>query len=121
VIYGLITIFVIAMILSLILSIVLRFSSLQEQSFQLFITIVSFIGLFIGGFISGGKAKEKGWLIGGLTGGGYTLIIFLYQYLGHDTLFTVQQWIYHTCYVLVAMMGGILGVNLIGGSHREAS
>jgi putative membrane protein (TIGR04086 family) len=83
-------------------------------------TALSFIGLFGGGFLSGGKRKQKGWLIGGLTGLVYSLIIFLFQYLGYDRIFNLEQGIYYICYTLISMMGGILGVNLSGGSSRTA-
>lgn len=112
ILYGIVSIFVVAIVCSLIFSLLLRFTSTQESSLQFIVTAVSFISLFIGGFISGGKGKEKGWLLGGGTGLIYSIIIFLFQYLGHDSLFTVEQIIYHTCYMLVAMMGGILGVNM---------
>lgn len=112
ILYGIVSIFLVAVISSLIFSLILRFTSTQESSLQFIITAVSFISLFVGGFISGGKGKAKGWLLGGGTGILYSLIIFLFQYLGHNSLFSVEQVIYHTCYMLVAMMGGILGVNM---------
>jgi putative membrane protein (TIGR04086 family) len=98
----------------------LTFTSLQESSVQFVVTAISFISLFIGGFISGGKGKQKGWMVGGLTGLSYSLIIFLFQYLGQDSLFNLQQTIYHVCYILTAMMGGILGVNMSTNKSREA-
>ncbi|MHC0035786.1 TIGR04086 family membrane protein [Pseudoneobacillus sp. C159] len=112
ILYGLLSIFLVAIISSLIFSLFLRFTSTNEASLQFAITAVSFISLFIGGFISGGKGKAKGWLLGGGTGLLYSIVIFLFQYLGHDNLFNMEQVIYHTCYMLVAMMGGILGVNM---------
>lgn len=112
ILYGIVTIFLVAIVSSLIFSLILRFTSTTESSLQFIVTAVSFISLFIGGFISGGKGKAKGWLLGGGTGLIYSVVIFLFQYLGHDSLFSVEQTIYHTCYMLVAMMGGILGVNM---------
>jgi putative membrane protein (TIGR04086 family) len=112
VLYGVVSIFLVAVVSSLIFSMILRFTQTGEASLQFIITAVSFISLFVGGFISGGKGKAKGWLLGGATGLVYSIIIFLFQYLGHDSLFSVEQVIYHTCYMLVAMMGGILGVNM---------
>lgn len=87
---------------------------------QFAITGVSFITLFLGGFVSGGKGKQKGWLVGGLTGIVYTTIIFLFQFLGMDSLFSFEEIVYHICYILTAMMGGILGVNLSTTSKRAA-
>ena len=107
------------MISSTIFSLILRFSSIKESSLTAVITVIAFISVFAGGFISGGKGKQKGWLVGGLTGVIYSLLIFLYQYLGHDSLFTVKQMIYHACYILTAMAGGILGVNMTTSNTRE--
>lgn len=118
--YGLIFIFLFAALSSLIFASILRFSSVREMSLQYIITGLSFIGLFGGGFLSGGKRKEKGWLIGGVTGLVYSLVVFLFQYLGYDRLFSAEQVIYHTCYILIAMMGGILGVNLTSTKSRSA-
>jgi putative membrane protein (TIGR04086 family) len=112
ILYGVVVIFLVAVISSLIFSLVLQFTSTREASLQFIVTAVSFISLFIGGFVSGGKGKAKGWLLGGGTGLLYSLVIFLFQYLGKDSLFSMEQVIYHTCYMLVAMMGGILGVNM---------
>jgi putative membrane protein (TIGR04086 family) len=120
VLYGLIFIFLFAAISSLIISLILRFTSVREGSLQYLTTALSYIGLFGGGFLSGGKRKEKGWLIGGMTGILYSLIIFLFQYLGYDRLFSMEQVVYYICYTLIAMMGGILGVNMSGSSSRTA-
>lgn len=98
----------------------MRFTSTQEASLGVITTAISFITLFAGGFIAGTKGKEKGWLIGFLTGIAYTLIIFLFQYLGHDSLFNMEQIIYHICYIITAMMGGILGVNMSTPKTRSA-
>jgi putative membrane protein (TIGR04086 family) len=84
------------------------------------VTIVSFLSLFIGGFMSGGKGKQKGLILGGLTGFIYSFSVFLFQYLGLDSLFTLEQTVYHLCYITTAMMGGILGVNLSGGTTRDS-
>jgi putative membrane protein (TIGR04086 family) len=109
---GLIVIFLIAIVSSVIFAFILKVTNVKESGIQMFVTAVSFISLFIGGFISGGKGEEKGWMLGGATGLIYAVIIFLYQYLGYDKVFNAEQLIYYTCYTLVAMMGGILGVNV---------
>lgn len=112
VLFGIIAIFTLAIITSLISALILRFSSVQDTSIQWIITAISFITLFIGGFISGGKGKEKGWLIGGLTGLIYSIIIFFAQYLGYDRIFTTEQFLYHGGYIATAMIGGMMGVNM---------
>ncbi|TYS68903.1 TIGR04086 family membrane protein [Sutcliffiella horikoshii] len=118
--YGLITVFMLAIVISFIFSLLLRFTSLQETSVAWIIVTLSFITLFIGGFISGGRGKEKGWLLGGATGGAYTLVIFLFQYLGNDSLFTLQQMLFHLGFIGIAALGGIIGVNISGGHTSKA-
>ncbi|MFK2824492.1 TIGR04086 family membrane protein [Bacillus sp. B190/17] len=110
--YGTAVIFAFAAVCSLIFSLILRFSSLTESSLLLSITIASFLVLFIGGFISGKLSGNKGWLSGGAAGLLYSIIMMLYQYLGHDSVFQWEQLVYHLCFIITAMMGGVLGVNV---------
>ncbi len=117
--YGLLTIFVLATTSSLLFSLILRFTSTSETTVGYIILFISFFSLFIGGFISGGKGKRAGWMLGGGTGLIYTLIIFLYQYLGLDALFSTKQLIYYVSYILTAMMGGILGVNMTSKNEHK--
>lgn len=118
--FGVIAVFILLIVSSLVFSLILKFTSTQESSLGVITTAITFVTLFVGGFIAGAKGKQKGWLIGGLTGILYTLIIFLFQYLGYDSLFTLEQIIYHVCYILTAMMGGILGVNMNTPKTRKA-
>ncbi|MFY4774752.1 TIGR04086 family membrane protein [Metabacillus sp. RGM 3146] len=110
--HGLITIFAMALIISFIFSMLLKFTGLTEDSVKWVIMGLSFVTLFIGGFVSGGKGKEKGWLIGGLTSLLYTLIILVFQFLGLGSSFSLEQLAFHAGFLLIAMLGGIMGVNL---------
>lgn len=118
VIIGTIFIFVLAIVLSFVISLLLQFSTVKEASLHVIVTVISFISLFIGGLIAGRKGKEKGWLLGASTGVCYTLIIFLIQFLGYDEVFTYEQIIFHTGYIIVAICGGIVGVNMLKGNHK---
>jgi putative membrane protein (TIGR04086 family) len=119
ILYGVLSIFIIITISSLIISLILRFTDLQEHSINLFVTILSFAALFIGGFICGGKGRQKGWLVGGMTGVSYTFLIFLMQYLGYGHVFSFSQIVYHICYIITAMMGGVLGVNVLSNRSEK--
>ncbi|TYR82295.1 TIGR04086 family membrane protein [Priestia megaterium] len=112
--FGVTAIFMIGFIVSLIFSLILKFSSLEEQSVQLFIIILSFISVFIGGFMSGGKSGSKGWLIGGATGLVYSLLMLMLQFLGYNQLFSMNQLLFHAGFLTTAILGGVMGVNLSG-------
>lgn len=112
VLHGLITIFAMALIISLIFSLLLKFTGLTENSVKWVIMGLSFLTLFIGGFVSGGKGRQKGWLIGGITSLLYTLIILVFQFLGLGSSFSLEQMAFHAGFLIIAMLGGIMGVNL---------
>ncbi|MCY7778593.1 TIGR04086 family membrane protein [Bacillus haynesii] len=114
ILYSLVVIFALMFAGSLLISLLLTFTSLTESSFSWFITAISFITLFIGGFIAGGKSKEKGWLSGGLTALCFSLTVLLFQYLGFGESFNLKQLLYHSGFLGVSMLGGIFGVNLQG-------
>lgn len=118
ILYGLITIFVIALVTSLTFSLLLKFTSLTESSITWVLLGISLVTLFVGGFVAGGNGKEKGWLIGGITAILYSLIILLFKFLGHGQVFTTEELMYHGGFLLIAMLGGVFGVNL--SSSRES-
>ncbi|WP_096440372.1 TIGR04086 family membrane protein [Alteribacter populi] len=118
--YGILAILILVLAASFGVSTTLRFSSMDESSVAWFLILFSFIAMFIGGFISGGKAKRKGWLAGAVTAILYTLIIFLVQFLGYNQMFDLQQVMMHAGFTGAAVLGGILGVNLTGGETRES-
>lgn len=112
ILFGLITIFAMALVTSLIFSLLLKFTSLTESSITWLILGLSIFALFIGGFVAGGNGKEKGWLIGGITALLFSLIILLFKFLGHGEIYSMQELMYHGSFLLVAMLGGIFGVNM---------
>jgi len=117
IVYGLITILVIILSVSFTISLLLRFTSLTEASFSWVIIVLTFVALIAGGFVSGGKSRQKGWLVGAGTGILFSLLVFLVQYLGYNVTFSVEQYLFHGGFVLAAIIGGILGVNVVKNSR----
>ncbi|MGD6816685.1 TIGR04086 family membrane protein [Metabacillus sp. 84] len=109
---GLAVIFSSAILISVIFSLLLKFTGMTESSIQWILLALSFITLFIGGFIAGGKGKERGWLLGGITALCFTLIIVLFQFLGFGSSMKPMQLLYHAGFLGMAMLGGMIGVNL---------
>ncbi|WP_017728629.1 TIGR04086 family membrane protein [Halalkalibacterium ligniniphilum] len=115
---GVITILVIAVTFSFLSSLLLAFTSLHEGSLNWAINIIAFIAMFMGGAVSGAKAKQRGWIVGALTALVFTFLTILVQFLGYDRSFTIQQYGFHAGYLLTAIIGGMIGVNL--SSHRQS-
>jgi putative membrane protein (TIGR04086 family) len=118
-VFGITTILGIIMITSFIISLILKFTNLQENSVSWVLLAMTFLALFFGGLVSGGKGKVKGWLSGGATGLLFTFIVFIFQYLGYDQPFSMQQILYHIGLLLISTIGGIIGVNLYGQPRND--
>ncbi|WP_226037015.1 TIGR04086 family membrane protein [Aquibacillus saliphilus] len=110
--YGWIAVFGIMLFASLILSLLLKFTSLGSSTLNWTTLVVSLIALFSGGLIAGLKGRESGLVLGAITGLGFTLFVLLYQYLGYSSGFSTSQIIHHGGFLIAAIIGGVLGVNL---------
>ncbi|WP_440895967.1 TIGR04086 family membrane protein [Amphibacillus sp. Q70] len=111
--YGWLSIIILLILSSIVLAIFLRFTSLTNPLLDQLAVIIAFIILFISGLISGIKAKQKGWIIGIILSLSYSLMIYLYQYLGYGEQFTLAQILYHLGFLIVTIIGSILGVNIV--------
>lgn len=112
IVYGWITIFILLLLSSVFLSILMKFVNITEFMLSYLALSIGILSLLIGGIVTGMKGKEKGLVIGALTGIGFTVLTFLIQYLGYNQTFTMEQSIYHLAYIIAAMIGSIIGVNL---------
>ncbi|SER73147.1 TIGR04086 family membrane protein [Salipaludibacillus aurantiacus] len=120
VLYGVLAIFIIVIAASFISSVILRYTEIAEGTFLWILIILSFIALFIGGYISGGRTGERGWFAGALTALVYSLTVFLTQYLSFNETFDLQQLLMHSGYLITGVFGGMIGVNIHGNSHRDS-
>lgn len=115
--YGWIVVLGLILVSSMALALLLRFSSFNEPATDWVTLVIGLISLFIGGAVAGAKGKQKGWVIGAITGIGFTVFTFLVQYLGYHVGFNLQQTIHHFFYILAALFGGAVGVNI--ASNQE--
>ncbi|GAF24508.1 MULTISPECIES: TIGR04086 family membrane protein [Shouchella] len=102
----------IAIVSAAIIATLLSLTSLTEQSVGWLMIAIAFLALFVGGFISGGKARTKGWLAGSLCAIFFCLLATAISYLGYNEALTVKQMILFAAYCGIAALGGVIGVNL---------
>ncbi|MDQ0339521.1 putative membrane protein (TIGR04086 family) [Caldalkalibacillus uzonensis] len=112
VLMGLLFIIMILLSLSLIFSLVLHFTSVPETSLQWFLLPTTLITVLIGGLIAGYQSGRKGWYFGGLTGLGFIVLSWLFSFLGYDASVSLYTLMLYSGFLLIAMLGGIIGVNL---------
>ncbi|GIO21809.1 TIGR04086 family membrane protein [Oceanobacillus sp. J11TS1] len=109
--YGWIILFGLLFLSSFILGLVLKFLDMKETTLSWTTFIIGLLILFICGIITGLKGKAKGWLLGVMIGLGFTVFVFLVQFLGYQQGFSLTQAMYHSFYLIAAVLGGIIGVN----------
>ncbi len=117
--YGWIIILGLILLTSIILAFLLRFTTMEETTLSWVTLAIGLICLFIGGLVAGVKSKQKGWIIGSITGIGFTLFTFLVQYLGYQQAFSMEQSLHHIGFVLAAVIGGVIGVNFVAGENNN--
>ncbi|MDR6226356.1 TIGR04086 family membrane protein [Desmospora profundinema] len=108
---GLLVIFAIVLAGSVVTALLLRFTATAESSLPYFTYGINGIALLAGGWCAGRKARQKGWLYGGLTGILYVGIILLIGFLAFDTVMRVQPLLFTLCATGLGAIGGIFGVN----------
>ena len=111
VLFGLGTLLALAALTSLIIAMLLKMTELDEANLAITIMILAIISMIIAGFISGLKAKARGWFAGGATGVAYSILVFLFNYLGHSQGLSNDNMLYHLGLIAASMIGGIFGVN----------
>ena len=110
--FGLVSIFILQLISSLLFSFIFRYTDIVESSISWIITTISFLTILIGGLIAGGKSGEKGWIIGGIMGFLFSTIVYMIQISLAHKGFAASQWTFHAGFLLIAMLGGMFGVNM---------
>lgn len=112
VISGVVSIIVMLFSVSVLLSILLHLTSLQESSLHMVLMPITFLSVFIGGCIAGFKSGARGWYYGALTGLGFILLTWLFSFLGFDSVLSMRTlWLY-AAFLVLAMLGGMIGVNM---------
>lgn len=111
--FGWITSLILLISFSFLLALMLRFSSISEKIITSSAVMIGLITLLTAGFIAGLKGKKRGLFLGLATGLAFTLTTFLIQFLGYDMLFSIEQVFYHLGYIIMAIIGSLMGVHLI--------
>lgn len=97
---------------ALLLSLLLHFSSMKENSLPFYSMIVHGFSALAGGFVSGKRSGKKGWYYGGLLGLLYGIIILIISFLAADTGLSLRSLLLLLTAFLTGAIGGMIGVNL---------
>ncbi|MDM5236104.1 TIGR04086 family membrane protein [Bacillus cereus] len=110
--FGIITLLILASIISMIMALLLKFTNINEGSLTVTIFILALLSTLTSGFIAGKKAQGKGWLVGFTTGLTFAILVFLVNYLGFSQTLSDSQLLYQLALMGTSTLGGIFGVNM---------
>ena len=97
----------------LILSIVLTYTNVSEDVINPTIIIITAISILIGSSISNMKIKKNGLINGGVIGGIYIILLYLFSSVfSSDFALTIQSIIMIITGIAFGILGGTIGVNI---------
>ena len=110
---SVLTAYLITLILTLIYSIILAYTSVSESTIPTCMFVINILSVFIASSIAVIKIKENGLKTGGLIGLTYVLIMYLLSSITSSgfalTSYAISTIIFN---ILLGMVGGIIGVNI---------
>lgn len=109
---GLLNAFAVMILSTLLVSLLLVFTSMREQELSLYVYFIHGISLLCAGLTAGRRSGFKGWYFGGITGVCYALLIVLVSFLGFDAGWNVHTGILALMSFVIGAIGGMIGVNL---------
>ena len=97
----------------LILSIVLTYTNTSENIVNPTIIIITALSILIGSSISNIKIKKNGLINGGILGGVYIILLYLFSSIFRmEFTLTIQSIIMIVTGIVFGILGGIIGVNI---------
>ncbi len=113
VIKGSVAAIIITLIALFIFALLLTYTSIQENTIEPVIIVITAISILIGSSISTIHVKRKGFLYGSLVGLIYILTIYLLSAItGSGFSFNIYTGIMIGASVIAGMLGGMVGVNI---------
>lgn len=109
---GVLISFIATIVLLIIFSAILTYSSVSENVINPVIIVITAISILLGSSIGNMKIKKNGLLNGGIIGGGYILLIyFISSMLNWRFDLEIQSVLMIIAGIIFGIIGGIIGVN----------
>lgn len=110
---GILAAFIFALLILVVLTLLITYTNISESIIPMTTSIVMLISTLISGMYTGSKLKKKGWLHGVIVGIIYMTIIIIMSW-GLISDFKFEMYILYKSLIgiIVAGIGGIIGVNL---------
>lgn len=101
------------LLLILILSILITYTSLREEIIKPAVIFISAFSILLGGFLVSRKIMKKGIIYGGILGLIYMILIYIISgIIGNNFIIGLSSCVMIVSGIMGGAIGGILGVNL---------
>ncbi|MEB3102033.1 TIGR04086 family membrane protein [Ferviditalea candida] len=109
---GLVTTFIFLFAASIIVSLLVLWTEMKEQSLAFYAYLIHGLSIFAGGLASGRKADKKGWYHGAVLGIVYSLLILAIAHFGFDSTLGLNALSLILLSLMLGALGGAIGVNV---------
>ena len=108
--------FLITVILMGLLALAICYTPVSEEIITPGVYILNYLSVFMAGLFAAAKAKRKGFITGGISGGIYMALVYLLGFVLFGGITFTKQVAMSILYcLLTGMAGGIVGINLNRG------
>lgn len=104
--------YILSIILLIIFAAILTYSDFPESSIPTVVLIVSIVSILYASKLSANKVKNRGWLIGSITGFFYATILYLISLIFNQrAIFDMHVLFIFVISMLFGAIGGVIGIN----------
>lgn len=107
---NLLIMFLILFISTFLITLLNYFNIINGSLLSIFKIIIIVLTMLIGGFLTGVKAKEKGWLEGIKIGGLFSIFLILINII-FIKQFSLKNIIYYLILIFASILGSIIGIS----------
>jgi len=105
------------LLLTLIMTLLSYFNIIGNTFINILELIIPIFSLFIGSFLLGKSAKEKGYLEGIKFSLIFIIILVLFNYLGLKINFEFNDLIFYLILIISSTLGSMIGINFSKGKN----
>lgn len=108
-----VTAFLITVILMGVLALLICYTPISEEAITPSVYVLNYFSVFMAGLLSAARAKRRGFVTGGLSGGLYMLLVYFLGYLLFGGIEFTKAVAMNILYCLVlGIIGGVVGINI---------
>ncbi|MBQ6795436.1 MAG: TIGR04086 family membrane protein [Clostridia bacterium] len=108
-----VTAFLITIILMGVLALLICYTPISEEAITPSVYVLNYFSVFMAGLLSAARAKRRGFVTGGLSGGLYMLLVYFLGYLLFGGIEFTKAVAMNILYCLVlGIIGGVVGINI---------